>query len=214
VSTRRAFTLIELLVVIAIIAVLAAILFPVFAQAREKARGISCVSNCRQVGTALQMYTQDYDEALPLNNHSGAAASWLVTAQPYIKNQLLYRCPSDRSSNWEQPLAGQTATRKSSYATNGYLTPGGGFMTLAAISRPAECVYLAELGDNRTGDHIHPQLWPRPGYSGTVLEPLAEVAALRHQGGAAYVFVDGHAKWHRFERTFNPPARNWYYPGE
>ena len=210
---RRAFTLIELLVVIAIIAILAAILFPVFAQARERARGISCISNGRQVGTALTMYTQDYDECLPLNSHSGAAASWLEAAQPYIKNRLLYRCPSDASSNWTAPLPGQTNIRKSSYATNGYLTPSGGFMTLASIQRPADCVYLAELGDNRTGDHLHPSRWPQPGMTATPIDPYAEIATRRHQEGAVYVFVDGHAKWHRFEQTWNPPARNWYYPG-
>jgi prepilin-type N-terminal cleavage/methylation domain-containing protein len=87
-SRRRAFTLIELLVVIAIIAVLAAILFPVFAQAREKARGLSCLSNCRQTGIALQMYVQDSDETLPLNSHAAAGASWLITLQPYIKAPL------------------------------------------------------------------------------------------------------------------------------
>ena len=65
VSTRRGFTLIELLVVIAIIAILAAILFPVFAQAREKARQINCVSNCKNVSTAIMMYIQDYDENMP-----------------------------------------------------------------------------------------------------------------------------------------------------
>jgi prepilin-type N-terminal cleavage/methylation domain-containing protein/prepilin-type processing-associated H-X9-DG protein len=213
-SRRRGFTLIELLVVIAIIAILGAILLPVFAQVREKAREATCLSNCRQVGTALALYTQDYDEGLPLNNHSGAAVGWLETAQPYIKNRLLYRCPSDTSQNWQAPLPGQAQLRKSSYATNAYLTPGGGFMMLAAIQRPAECVYLAELADNKTGDHIHPQLWPRPGYTGTVLQPHTEIQTGRHQGGATYVFVDGHAKWQRFEQTFSPPARNWYYPGE
>lgn len=210
---RRAFTLIELLVVIAIIAVLAAILFPVLAQAREKARGITCVSNCRQVGTALTMYAQDYDENLPLNNHSGATASWLVSAQPYLKSRLLYRCPSDRSTNWTAPLPGQTRIRLSSYATNTYLTPGGGFLSLASIQRPSECVYLAELGDHLTGDHIHPMLWPRPGYQGFTLDPRVEIATRRHQEGSNYVFVDGHAKWHRFEQTWSPPVRDWYYPG-
>jgi prepilin-type N-terminal cleavage/methylation domain-containing protein/prepilin-type processing-associated H-X9-DG protein len=212
-SFRRAFTLIELLVVIAIIAILAAILFPVFSQAREKAREITCASNCRQVGMALTMYIQDYDECLPLNNHSGEAAGWLLTAQPYIRSKLLYRCPSDRSVNWETPLPGQSALRLSSFATNAYLTPRGGFMTLASIRRSAECVYLAELGDNRTGDHLHPQLWPRPGYDGFTLDPLVELATRRHQDGASYVFVDGHAKHHRFEQTWSPPERDWYFPG-
>ncbi len=210
---RRAFTLIELLVVIAILAILAAILFPVFAQAREKARQVSCLSNGRQVGTALALYIQDYDETLPLNNHSGPTAGWLVTAQPYLRNQLVYRCPSDRSANWTTPLPGQSALRAASYATNNWLTPAGGFMTLASIQRPAECVYLAELADNRTGDHIHPTRWARPGLSGTPIDPLTEVAATRHQNGSNFVFVDGHARWFRFEQTWSPPARDWYYPG-
>jgi len=207
------FTLVELLVVIAVVAILAAILFPVFTQAREKARGIACLSNCRQIGIALALYTQDHDENLPLNNHSGVRVGWLVTVQPYIKTPLLYRCPSDGSTNWSIPLPGQRAVRLSSYATNSYLTPSGGFHSLAAIVRPAECVYLAELADNRTGDHIHPSRWPRPGFTGATIDPLSEVATRRHQGGATYVFVDGHARWLRFEQTWDPPARDWYYPG-
>jgi prepilin-type processing-associated H-X9-DG protein len=199
--------LIELLVVIAIIAVLAAILFPVFAQAREKARGITCISNGRQIGMALQLYVQDHDETLPLNSHQGAAASWLLTLQPYTRNSLLYRCPSDHSGNWTAPLAGQTAVRRSSYGINGLVNG----KSLASITAPAECVYLGELGDNRTGDHLHPSLWLRPGGTGT-LDPLLEVATLRHQGGAGYVFVDGHARWHRFEQTWSPPGRDWWFP--
>src|SRR3982750_4546531 len=107
---RRGFTLIELLVVIAIIAILAAILFPVFAQAREQARKASCQSNLKQIGLALRMYTQDYDETLFASGMlapNGATApdgnnlirmlsgglSWFC--QPYIKNEGIFRCPSD-----------------------------------------------------------------------------------------------------------------------
>src|SRR4051794_9436341 len=87
---RRGFTLIELLVVIAIIAILAAILFPVFAQARDKARAATCLSNMKQIGTGMTMYLQDYDEIYP-TVHSGA---YLVLIQPYIKNLDVWKCPS------------------------------------------------------------------------------------------------------------------------
>lgn len=121
-TRKSAFTLIELLVVIAIIAILAAILFPVFAQAREKARGISCVSNLKQIATSLKMYQQDYDErmfasgnlpsdvpgsnALPdrrpdgqnLVRMMGGGLSWFL--QPYIKNQQIFKCPSDVGDNY------------------------------------------------------------------------------------------------------------------
>jgi prepilin-type N-terminal cleavage/methylation domain-containing protein/prepilin-type processing-associated H-X9-DG protein len=93
---KNAFTLIELLVVIAIIAILAAILFPVFAQAREKARGISCLSNQKELGLAVLMYVQDYDETFPTGlQNAWYADSWYVVTQPYIKNLGILRCPDD-----------------------------------------------------------------------------------------------------------------------
>src|SRR5437773_5547224 len=101
-----AFTLIELLVVIAIIAILAAILFPVFAQARAKARQAACLSNMKQLGTGLMMYAQDYDETLPLNDYIGnglaplpcwldpsAGVSWCSGIYPYVSNAQVYVCP-------------------------------------------------------------------------------------------------------------------------
>src|SRR5207248_9806680 len=101
---RRGFTLIELLVVIAIIAILAAILFPVFAQAREKARMTTCLSNLKQVGTGLMMYAQDYDEMLPGSKvyanpghplyKSYGWALWVPIIDPYVKNRPVYNCPS------------------------------------------------------------------------------------------------------------------------
>src|SRR3979409_1025464 len=97
---RRGFTLIELLVVIAIIAILAAILFPVFAQAREKARQTSCLSNTKQMMLGVKMYTQDYDETslwrwyMPNTNGTGTNFCWEEVVLPYIKNQDIFICPS------------------------------------------------------------------------------------------------------------------------
>lgn len=93
---RRAFTLIELLVVIAIIAILAAILFPVFAQAREKARQASCISNSKQINLGIAMYVQDYDEKWPYcawNNNNTLGLHWEDSTAPYIKNTQVWQCP-------------------------------------------------------------------------------------------------------------------------
>jgi prepilin-type N-terminal cleavage/methylation domain-containing protein/prepilin-type processing-associated H-X9-DG protein len=91
---QRGFTLIELLVVIAIIAILAAILFPVFAQARAKARQIACLSNIKQINTGLQMYVQDYDERLPTSWAKGFPGDPMFFVQPYLKNVQVLECPS------------------------------------------------------------------------------------------------------------------------
>src|SRR5437868_1627637 len=107
--TRSGFTLIELLVVIAIIAILAAILFPVFAQARQKARQTSCLSNEKEIDTGFLMYIQDYDEVMPLNFYKSPATTtaaalamgvpryymtWSFVMQPYFKNWQIFHCPS------------------------------------------------------------------------------------------------------------------------
>lgn len=210
-TQKPAFTLIELLVVIAIIAILAAILFPVFARAREKARQTGCLSNGRQIGMALQMYAQDWDEGLPLNGHSGADTGWLTTLQTYSRSRLLNRCPSDASANWDRPDG-----RVTSYATSFYFTPEGGFTTLASATRPAETVCLAEATENTRGDHFHAHTWVKQRGSSTVIDPREEIAPERHSGGAIYVFLDGHAKWHRLEQLWNPnavPPVDAFYPG-
>src|SRR5438045_9113804 len=96
---RFGFTLIELLVVIAIIAILAAILFPVFARARENARRASCQSNMKQMGLGLLQYTQDYDEMLPFGNGGASSAvGWAGQMYPYVKSTQLYKCPNDTTA--------------------------------------------------------------------------------------------------------------------
>src|SRR5437899_5666624 len=109
-AERNAFTLIELLVVIAIIAILAAILFPVFARAREQARRAGCSSNMKQMGLAMGMYLQDYDEIFP----PGGPKSWEAgkallpqQLQPYCKTLLIFRCPSDRGWTTLKPTVFQ-----------------------------------------------------------------------------------------------------------
>src|SRR5271165_4979340 len=97
VSRKKGFTLIELLVVIAIIAILAAILFPVFAKAREKARQASCLSNEKQLGLALMQYLQDYDERLPAvwDGFRSPETNWGIETYPYVKNLSVFSCPSN-----------------------------------------------------------------------------------------------------------------------
>lgn len=145
---RTAFTLIELLVVIAIIAILAAILFPVFAQAREKARQTSCLSNQKQLGAAFLQYSQDYDESLPFGNGTLQAAmpytanscnrtsGWAGPMYPYIKNKQVYICPSDEDKS------------QISYVLNQALGGGQNFypreQPLSTMRAPAQTVCLFE----------------------------------------------------------------------
>jgi prepilin-type N-terminal cleavage/methylation domain-containing protein/prepilin-type processing-associated H-X9-DG protein len=168
--SHGAFTLIELLVVIAIIAILAAILFPVFAQAREKARQSGCLSNLKQIGTALMMYTQDYDEAYPCNWYGGLWPTtpdgkqykWMDAVYPYVKNEQVFTCPSDGSSRknyiYYRNLPKQSTDNWGSYLTNvAYWDLGPGTpassegnpsarrtTTLAAVARPSETVWAAD----------------------------------------------------------------------
>src|SRR2546422_9177382 len=133
-SQRFAFTLIELLVVIAIIAILAAILFPVFAQARDRARMSACVSNMRQIGTSLMMYVQDYDETYPYIRFHGVggqqglfAYCWRNAIRPYLKNVDVMACPSNPFSRSiaGMPQPDQTKPKPGENAEGWEVEPGG-----------------------------------------------------------------------------------------
>ncbi|MFO8081619.1 MAG: DUF1559 domain-containing protein, partial [Armatimonadota bacterium] len=144
---RRGFTLIELLVVIAIIAILAAILFPVFARAREKARQTSCLSNLKQLGLGLMMYTQDYDEIYWGSTHTQAQNAepetyWGHCVYPYVNNHQIFLCPTGGGrggkatfsyNNWTFPV-------RPHYGWNTRLA----FVAMAEVERPAETVALAD----------------------------------------------------------------------
>jgi prepilin-type N-terminal cleavage/methylation domain-containing protein/prepilin-type processing-associated H-X9-DG protein len=192
---RKGFTLIELLVVIAIIAILAAILFPVFAKAREKARSASCLSNLKQLGLACNMYAQDYDEKMGPAIVTNGAASFTVwhLMQPYIKNTQIYVCPSDRSSQLMSDISanlggvGLPACDATGYTGITYnpnfsvfaLVPlGAGVRALAQFPRPSETVAF---------------------YDGilavvTGIPPFAAPVRARHNDTAQAAYVDGHAK--------------------
>jgi len=212
------FTLIELLVVIAIIAILAAILFPVFAKAREKARQTSCLSNARQIAIACLSYAQDYDETMPVNNEkfwssgwppcppplgagSNCGQSYTVLIMPYMKNDQILRCPS--------------APRNASISRFGVVLPAfadydlvacissRGWTSLAAAARPAEQFML---GDTENTMHCckggaciislaYPN-WLACNYCSVMSLPNRD-AYTRHNGGSNIAHWDGHAKWYK-----------------
>jgi prepilin-type N-terminal cleavage/methylation domain-containing protein len=146
VQRLKGFTLIELLVVIAIIAILAAILFPVFARARENARRASCLSNMKQVGLGVLQYAQDYDEKLPFSY--GPQGIWADVTQPYVKSYQMFKCPT--AIGRKQDPAAPPGQLEPDYATNGMLT--GAFPTLptslAAVDEAAEVVFATDANKN------------------------------------------------------------------
>lgn len=153
---RRGFTLIELLVVIAIIAILAAILFPVFARAREAARATACKSNLKQMGSAVMMYVQDYDETLPFQYNLGASTpryptngtellntdNWGVAGDllmPYIKNRQVFGCPSSN-----KPTTGGNWRYEHDYGWNTTMFLSNSGYAMANLQTPADMVFTAD----------------------------------------------------------------------
>ncbi|HEX5322149.1 MAG TPA: DUF1559 domain-containing protein [Capsulimonadaceae bacterium] len=139
-NNSKGFTLIELLVVIAIIAILAAILFPVFAKAREKARQASCESNERQVGLSILQYIQDFDEHFPVGFQTDNGIGWAGSVQNYVKSAGVFKCPDDAT----QSISG-TNFSADSYAMNSNLVGGGNTGALASLGAPASSVMVVEI---------------------------------------------------------------------
>lgn len=206
---KKGFTLIELLVVIAIIAILAAILFPVFARAREKARQTSCLSNIKQLTLGVQMYVQDFDERFPpLLCTDGATYLYTVfqTVQPYIKNQQIGRCPS-RGTSFRCPngqqisgnalyldfslyrAAGFTHINDVDYGVNERLISSTYVgESLSSVQKPSETPLCFDAYSS-TASHSYATPGPLPLGSGG-----GWYAAWRHNGTVNVGFVDGHAK--------------------
>jgi len=206
---RLGFTLIELLVVIAIIAILAAILFPVFSQAREKARQITCVSNCKNFGLAFLMYAQDYDETLLCQNNSddlNDKGEYQYLLQAYIKNRGIMYCPDRSRTGCDGSV--DPSTRCIGYAPNfgiySYRNGNGIFhqeeadprtdipnpgslwrgRALASFSQPSQCIVA---GDTNDTNMYTLAFYFQTGDGSTP-------SAVRHSGQYSFAYIDGHAK--------------------
>ncbi len=213
---RQGFTLIELLVVIAIIAILAAILFPVFARAREKARQASCQSNLKQLALGLLMYVQDYDERFPKwsygsDRNNPNANIWFTAIYPYVKNGQIFECPS-RSTGTppyryyyeELPGCGTVC-----YGFNESLHGAG--LKLAQVQKPSlalmlgDCRHVLGYGARSDLNYILPRYaWAKDELGGCGCPPdpnkffSGVERASAHNGGSNIAFVDGHVKWIRW----------------
>ncbi len=179
--TKRGFTLIELLVVIAIIAILAAILFPVFARARSKARQTSCLNNVKQLSLGVLMYAQDYDDMLPRTYFQTSPYTlWTAVILPYVKNTQIYHCPEAGEVEWPATTADDSRYDLSiGYSYDASNTN----CLLARIQQPAQAIMLADSNGYQ---------WR--GTNAIVSSTSNWCINPRHNETANLGFVDGHAK--------------------
>jgi prepilin-type N-terminal cleavage/methylation domain-containing protein/prepilin-type processing-associated H-X9-DG protein len=210
-SRSQGFTLIELLVVIAIIAILAAILFPVFGRARENARRSSCQSNMKQIGLGFAQYTQDYDEKFPMGLANGGSSpdseghfGWAMALQPYLKSAQIFQCPSETTApanNGEQGFSDYWVNRNIC-GWNAVDTISGVGLSQSAITATA---LVCLMGDGSKDDttSIASGTCDKPGwgkYMRNGVQPVVTTATaanwtMRHLDGANFAFADGHVKW-------------------
>jgi prepilin-type N-terminal cleavage/methylation domain-containing protein/prepilin-type processing-associated H-X9-DG protein len=223
---QHGFTLIELLVVIAIIAILAAILFPVFAQARDKARAAACLSNAKQIGHAWMMYAQDYDETLVpfvrkqdnmepghwfMNEggyagfrHTGYFWCWMDGLLPYVKNDGVYQCPSRAWLDANRPahtIGMNTRVYDRSGTPTRYLDEG---MPMAAINKPVLKVAFGDTAYNDAGPGKPSLNWTYSIQAAVWYPPRAKYLGIPdipgpHQRGYNVGYHDGHVKWVSFD---------------
>lgn len=203
----RGFTLIELLVVIAIIAILAAILFPVFARARENARRTSCTSNLKQIGLAVMQYTQDYDETYPYVPWGGSNAGTTAVGQvlePYHKSSQLWRCPSDSAAVGGNAVWTPTSAPKElpyqnvSYGYNiATFSVSGQPVSLAKIQNVSELALMmgAWGGNAFIIDNFDTQVYAPPARIEGSLQGDNSAIKQGHLNGGNFLYADGHAKW-------------------
>jgi len=228
-ASKRAFTLLETLVVISIVALLIAILLPELSRARKQVKTTVCLSNMRGLGLAVQLYAETNADHLVTAglSHGGTGhneqGAWINTLQKEYGNELIARCPSDKSPRWKTPLP-NGRLRRVSYAVNGYTVhrfgSTGPYDRRGLFHSPASTIYivdLAERGEFAAADNIHPETW--------FIDPrriaAQQVAIERHLGAANYNFVDGHTEHLNFKTTYSidpsrgfPPVfvRNKYDP--
>jgi prepilin-type N-terminal cleavage/methylation domain-containing protein/prepilin-type processing-associated H-X9-DG protein len=223
-SPKRAFTLIELLVVIAIIAILAAILFPVFARARENARRTSCMSNLKQLGLAAMQYTQDYDETYPrtavllgapfpdgVDWTSSGYWYWPQLLFPYHRSAQIWICPSGNPANTRTPYSGHYGANSGVIAS--YTAANG--VNLSTIQSPAATFMFMDSGPYMVSASnaltTSGSFWYTPGAcgpTGASQDPtypltgfyLSDCQSGRHLNGSNVAYADGHVKWLPYQK--------------